>query len=484
MFKLRGKRKWLLGISLFLTTFMTYFITLNVVWATDHTASLLHLDYAVWTNHSFALGRVGQYSASSVDDFIHNGDYYTALAPGASLFSLPFVIPGFILDGGFNPFGYANLLSELFVAFMNSIGVLLVYRVARFYFTEGISVFLAIAYGFSTISWPFATFFFQSDVSAAFALAGVFLVLKVTHGPTRTWTALLAGLAIGAATITDYVSALLIFVLVSYLAVVFRTSLRSLLKMGGVFLLGAAQGVVAIALYNISSFGSPLITSEQLYLHSNSLLSNFSTPIYVGVILNLVTPLRGVLLFSPIVILGIFGFRIMLTDSSVRREGYFLLGCFLVLFLPYCAWYSPEGGLSFGPRFVIASLPFLLIPGGFVIRGSRRWSYLGYGLFLIGAVENGLAAMTSALASGTQWLSSPFLESTLPLFQKGTLDQWWKPASGMLWPAVAGLIVMIPLFVARAALFPPGGSGPGLPDQQSETSRAAVNPAVHRKRRL
>jgi hypothetical protein len=293
------------GILVFASVLLLYVITLNSVWATDHTASLLHLDYAIWTSHSFALGKVGEYASHSVDDFAYHGQYYTALAPGASLFSLPFVIPGFILDGGFSSFGSANLLSEFFVAFMNAIAVYFVYKLGRLYFGESTSVFLAFAYGLSTISWPFATFFFQNDVSSCFALMSVYAIIWGVRYDCRTTVFLLAGLAIGASALVDYVSAIIAPILLVYVALGLRgKGCGKRVISTTAFALGASAGILAIALYNLSCFGSPFVTSEQLYLHSSSIFADFSTPIYLGVVLNLVSPFRGILLFSPFLILG------------------------------------------------------------------------------------------------------------------------------------------------------------------------------------
>src|SRR6202011_6204043 len=105
----------------------------------------------------FAIGKAGQPLANSIDDFQYRGYYYSALAPGAPVLALPFVGLGFMLDGNFTQFGYALLMSEVFVALCNSIAAYLVYRIGSLFFRKPTSVFLAFTYAFSTITWPFAT---------------------------------------------------------------------------------------------------------------------------------------------------------------------------------------------------------------------------------------------------------------------------------------------------------------------------------------
>ena len=86
-----------------------------------------------------------------------------------------------MLDGHFTLFGYASLFSEFFVALVNSAAASLVYLVGRFFFDKKVSAFLAFVYAFSTISWPFATYFFQSDVSAVFCLLAVYFAIRVAR---------------------------------------------------------------------------------------------------------------------------------------------------------------------------------------------------------------------------------------------------------------------------------------------------------------
>ena|GEM_PF-327867 len=448
------------GSVIFLVTLLVFGVTLNAVWATDHTASFLDLDYATWANHTFALGSVGQFIPNSVDVFQYRGQYYSALAPGLALLAFPFVVPGFIVEGHFSEYGTVMLSSELFVAVLNALAALYLYKLSRMYFREATATFIALAYAFSTVSWPFATFFFQSDVSAAFDVIAVYSVLRATRGSGGSVTILVGGLSVAAAMTVDYVNFLLMPVLLVYIIVSLRKDYGLLAKGAAEFALCSFFGVLAIGLYNYASFGQVLVSSEQLYLHSPSVLGEFSTPLYLGMVLNLFTPLRGIFLYSPVLLAGVFGFRKMVGAPAVRREGLLLLTVFTALFLPYCAWYGPTGGLSFGPRFIVASLPFLLLPAGYVIESG--WRYRGpvvYILYSAGVVINGLAALTSALAGNTGWLTSPFLDSTVTLLAHGTLDQWWAGVIGRFWPLATGTVIaaalLLPDILGRAS-----GQGP------------------------
>jgi len=433
------------GLAVFASAFLIYLLTVNSVWATDHATSFLQLDWAIWTHHSFVLGSGSTFQPNSVDDFAYKGNYYSALAPGTAILALPFVGVGFMLDGHFTVFGYALLASEVFVALANAVATFLVYAVGRFFFSKKTSVFLAFTYAFSTISWPFATYFFQSDVSAMFDLLGVYFAIRVTRSDGgKLRDAVFAGVSIAAALTTDYVNVILIPIILGYLILSLRTRRRSLARLSVGFLLVSFIGILLVGLYNEAIFGTALHTTEQVYLNSSTPFGEFSNPIYMGIYLNLFSPLRGLLVFSIFLILGIFGFVGMLKQPRYRKEALLLLACFLGIFLPYSAWYDPTGGAAFGPRFLVSAIPFLLIPAGLVIEsGSSRVRVLAFHLYAVGVVINGIAGITSALAPTDNYGLSPFLNWTLPSFLKGGIDVWWLSLVGQYWPIPALLVISL-----------------------------------------
>ena len=454
---------------LFISTVVIYTLCLNSFWASDHPTSFLELAWAIWHNHSFALGNVNpsvncpgggpnpiQYGNSvycTIDDFSYKGHYYSALAPGTAFLMLPFAVVGFTLDKTFNVYGAALVYSEFFIALSNGIATVLVYKISRLYFKATTSVFIALAYAFSTISWPFATFIFQSDPSAAFDLLAVFLILRITRGnKVRLKQLVFCGLALATALTIDYVNAILIPIFFFYLLFSIRKeNIRVIAKHLIGFLFAALVGGGIIGMYNYFSFGNPFLTSEGLYL-GGGLFSSFSQPLDLGLLLNLFTPYRGLFFYSPILILGVIGFYKMLRSNVYDRDGIFLLVLFLGILFPYSKWYTLDAGLSYGPRFIIPAIPFLLIPMGFVIDEAkdRKLRIFAYALYIIGAVTNGIAALTSALAgTETSWLRSPFLDSAYPMFVNGSFDSWLimssREYSWLIGSVLIGIVLIMPV---------------------------------------
>lgn len=432
------------GLLIFAFTLLVFELSINAYWATDHATSFIQLDYALWNNHTVVLGSVSSTPPWTVDNFRYNGQNYSALAPGTAFLALPFSGAAFSLAGGYTAYGPALTLPETMVAIAGAISAYLLYKIANFYFKRSTSMLLGFAFAFSTISWPFATYFFQSDVSAMFVLlAALFALRSVRSEGTGTSAALVSGLAIGAAFTVDYVNAVLIPVFLGFIFVKKWKAKREMPLVLGAFFLGCVPGFSAIGAYNYAIFGSPLMTTEQAYLGS-SLLGEFTTPIYYGLALDLVSLSRGLFAFAPFTVLGVLGLTDGLRYKGARTDMVLFLAIFLGILLPYSAWYDPTGGLSFGPRFLVAGIPFMILPGGYVIEqavGAKRW--LPYATYAAGAVINGMAALIIAVPPATDFNVSPLVNYIVPHFLIGDYGTWWAPFGSHSWVAGAALVISL-----------------------------------------
>jgi hypothetical protein len=435
------------GIAIFAIAFLAFELSINGVWTTDHATSFVQLDYALWNSHSVALGNLSSVPPLTVDDFHFGGHNYSALAPGTAFLALPFMGVAFTIAGGYTTFGPALVMSETFVSLTGAISAYLVYRIAGLFFRRSTSVFLGFAFAFSTICWPFATFFFQSDVSAMLVLLAAYFALKVgrTEGESLAPT-LLCGLAAGAAFTVDYVNAVLLPILLVFLVVMKRGSWSSTAWTAAAFVLGALPGLITIGAYDFAIFGSPFVTTEQTYLRQSSLLGSFSTPLPIGLALDLVSLSKGLFVFTPFLVLGAMGY----TDGLRAKEGkehrpemIMLLAIFLGILLPYSAWYDPSGGVGFGPRFLVAAIPFLLLPAGYAIEQAKGvLTWITYGTYLVGVAINGMAALASPIPPVSPFNVSPFFRYVLPNFEAGRFDTFWR-SSAYAWVAGAALIIVL-----------------------------------------
>ncbi len=81
---------------------------------------------------------------------------------------------------------------------------------------------------------------------------------------------------------------------------------------------------------------------------------------------------RGLLLFAPVVAVGLVGLvQLVRRGGRTRVDGVVGLAVFVVLWLLQAGWSNPWGGEMPGPRYVIAALPFLA-PGVALVAESHR----------------------------------------------------------------------------------------------------------------
>jgi hypothetical protein len=412
----------------------------------------------------------------TVDDFVYKGENYSALAPGTPFLALPFLGVAFTIYGGYTSWGPSLPMSETFVALMGAGAACLLYLIGRMFFRRSTSAFLALVFAFSTICWPFATYFFQSDVSAFFVLLTAYFALRASRAPeSGTAASLVSGLAAGVAFSVDYVNAVLLPFIIVFLLVSKRNSKASMARSVCAFVIGALPGLAAIGAYNYAIFGNPFTTTEQYFNGQTSVFASFTNPIFSGLELDLFSFSRGLFAYSPILALGVMGYLDAFRGRGNRRETLLLLGVFLCILLPYAAWYQPDGGVGFGPRFLVAAIPFLLLPAGYVLEstgGKALWCV--YAAFVAGVIVNGLGALVSAIPPQTPSNVSPLTNTILPRLAVGNLNVWWIGYVGTYWPlataAVISAAAAIPLgwyeIARRRERIPPAATTAATTPQQ------------------
>ena len=89
---------------------------------------------------------------------------------------------------------------------------------------------------------------------------------------------------------------------------------------------------------------------------------NFSNPLWLGLIGELISPGKGVLLYCPILLLACLGARSFLTRKN--KIGV-LVACatlfYLLFFAKYKAWH---GDNAWGPRYLTSMMPFWMLASG------------------------------------------------------------------------------------------------------------------------
>ncbi len=273
--------------------------------------------------------------------------------------------------GVFSPFGagmYAApaevIAVQLFSAFCTALSAVFVYKLCS---TLGSRKYPAIAvslvYAFATPVWVFGKTQFPHTYSALFLVMAYYFVLKTPRISSRS--ALIVDILSAVAVSIEYTNAVLLLPEMAFIFGKLRRELdvRSVLERISVFFAPVLVVGFLLLVYNYVLFHNPFTFPEDYWIGYDgqaSSLSQFSTPLLTGLQELLLSPSRGLLLFSPVVVLAIPGS--LLLAKKRRWEVILLESVFLCNLLLYSKWYLWDGGGSFGPRFLVTSIPLLVIP--------------------------------------------------------------------------------------------------------------------------
>ena len=126
--------------------------------------------------------------------------------------------------------------------------------------------------------------------------------------------------------------------------------MRSAMAPVAVFAIAVAVCGIIVLGYNALRSGNPLQTGYDLTLFSPNILSGFYKLLF--------SPLRGLFVYSPILVLSLPGWWFF--RKSYPAEAWLFAGLVGVTIGLFSAWSSGEG-LSWGSRFLIPVVPFLVI---------------------------------------------------------------------------------------------------------------------------
>jgi hypothetical protein len=239
-------------------------------------------------------------------------------------------------------------LSMISSSLITSVSVLFMYLCLERLCARRRSAFgLAMIYAFGTCAWSVASRgMWQHGPSLLFLSAA--LALLVREGPrAAAWSGLFLGLAVVDRPPTlALVAPLVVFVLLRHKEARLR------------FAALAAVPLLLHAVYAAEYLGSPFALG---YWNAYPEVSNFRGNPLVGLPGLLVSPSRGLFVFSPIYLFALPGMAISLRDRRRWPIAPYLLAGAILLVLLYSRWSMWWGGHTFGYRYLIETLPGLTI---------------------------------------------------------------------------------------------------------------------------
>ncbi len=308
-----------------------------------------------------------------------DGRRYSQYGPGQPFAAVPWAALGLAVGQAF-PKDQAGFPLRLILGSYNALiaagicGLLAALGTALGY-KRWASLFLGGTLAFATFLWPHSRTFFSEPLTALCLLAAFYLMrrarLHAWKGARGRDDLLMLGAgafaALALATKIQYAVVLPAFVLYLLWPArkmgwgAARQRVRPALMWGA----GFALGMLPLLLYNLSVFGSPFLTG-----YGTDLKGTFGTPLGEGLYGLLLSPGKGLVWYALPVLLALWGLRRFAVQHLAEAAFILLLGASTIgLFALYNFWH---GDGSWGPRYLIPALPFLLLPALPVLQGNAK----------------------------------------------------------------------------------------------------------------
>lgn len=381
---------------------------------------------AIIDNHSL---NIDKYSEIAFPDMAYaNGHYYPTFLPGTTSLALPFYFIGKFLNLGVLFTNLLPVLSLILSAyFMQKILKLLNFSgpISR------LAVFLMI---FATGLYTYGTSLNAHPLSAlSVILASYALMLSIRQKSPFAYP--LFWFAFGLGVFLDYPN---LVTLLPFAFVLFLLSLKS--KQSHYYFASTAMSlifIIPLLIYTQSVFGTVFtsVTSHELrgYINQNGQPAFVAladpkfylnrqviyrkpefNPAYLpsGLLSILISPPRGLFIFTPILLLSLMGTADFLKKH--RYLAYAVLSAIILTVLFYGSYLISYGGWAYGPRYLIAVTPLIIILLAFTIKKYGKsiffkllfltFSILSIGISSLGALSSrNLPSPLDISPSGKSW---------------------------------------------------------------------------------
>jgi hypothetical protein len=282
--------------------------------------------------------------------------FASAFGPATGLTAAPAaaIAAAFGADLG-NPFVMFRVAGVM-AALLSAGSVLAVYLTALAFLSRARALALAALYGLGTSVWTISSQALWQQTAELFFLS--LGVLCFTRGQGVWVRGLASGMALSAAAACRPTAAIVALAAAAFLAASHR---RALLAYVG----GAVPAVLGLLAYNLYYFGSPLdfgqlTAGAAVAQWKTGSTDVWQTPLWLGAAGLLVSPSRGLLIFTPFFAAAFAGAIIAWRDERYAALR-FLTVAVPLLWLPAFAWFDWWGGWTYGYRPIVDSAPLLAV---------------------------------------------------------------------------------------------------------------------------
>ncbi|HKP56438.1 MAG TPA: hypothetical protein VJV78_06955 [Polyangiales bacterium] len=279
--------------------------------------------------------------------------------------------------------------AKLHASGLIALSAVLIFLIGLRYVRPRYALGIAASYALGTCVWAISSeTLWQQTVNIALLAGVAFTFVKIVedHSHHATW---ICGLLLGIALASRPTALFVLLAVAGYLWLHRREALPSLLW-------AALPVPLLVAIYNQYYFGSPLNFGQELVGHTVAMAKTgtgnvWQTPAVVGLVGLLISPSRGLLVFSPFLAAGFWGAYRVWTMPQFRALRPFTIAAGAMMLLQ-SKWFDWWGGWAYGYRPWLEATPVLalcLMPVVPIIM-RRHWSAalfalaLGWSVFVQG----------------------------------------------------------------------------------------------------
>lgn len=302
---------------------------------------------------NYVVGRVPQLAERSGFVFARDGRYRSAYSPvpaiAAASIAWPLWKSGALdIRAPLAP----NVIAALAASIVTALAAAMVFLLGRRWLARGRAALLAVGFGIGTGLWPAVS---QTLWQHETAIVGLTMaMLGFTRAEIRTRHAVLIGIGLALAGSSRMQLGPAILVVLA------GTAARAGWRNGFISACIVAAATAAIIRVNLLWFGSvfgaaPMLEALHEDLHGVSDSFSLSATGLAGL---LVSPSRGLLIFSPIVLVTLWSARAVIERNWREPLRWCLLAALLqyLLYASYSVWW---GGYTYGPRYMLDVLPLI-----------------------------------------------------------------------------------------------------------------------------
>jgi hypothetical protein len=283
--------------------------------------------------------------------------YVGTFGPIPGIVMLPVIAPFYAMDHHFvSKLALRGSVAKLGSSAMVACIAMLIFLIADRRVSRRFAVFTALTYGLATCAWAVSSQnVWQQTVNQLFLTLGAYLVLGNIE---KRAVAALAGFFLGTAAACRPTSFVPLAFTLAYVGAYHRSSLVP-------FVLGVLPVPIAVVAYNQYYFGSPItfaqaLIGQQIAVEKTGSSDLWQTPFFEGAVGLLLSPSRGLLIFSPILAAAFWGIsRAVRTD--VWRPLWPFLASAVVMMAVQCKWFDWWGGHAYGYRPWLDAVPYLTL---------------------------------------------------------------------------------------------------------------------------